>query len=101
MSPQVTFLYLLHAHFSTVFLICCLIYSGPNQESPYHELSSGIEILIGTTRFSIGESMTISEHDSVFLQTQQQKTSGSAEGKDNLHSEELQDKKKGNKFDDY
>jgi hypothetical protein len=45
--------------------------------------------------------MTISEHDSVFLQTQQQKTSGSAEGKDNLHSEELQDKKKGNKFDDY
>lgn len=78
-----------------------LICSGPYQESPYHELSSGIEILIGTTRFSIGESMTISEHDSVFSQTQQQKTSGSAEGKDNLHSQGIQDKKMGNKFDGY
>ena len=44
--------------------------------------------------------MTISEHDSVFSQTQQQKTSGSAEGKDDLHSKGIQDKKMGNKFDD-
>jgi pSer/pThr/pTyr-binding forkhead associated (FHA) protein len=36
--------------------------SGPNQESPFHELSVGTEVLIGTSRFSVGESFTISEH---------------------------------------
>jgi len=35
--------------------------SGPHQQSAYHDLSVGLEVLIGTLRFGIGESMTISE----------------------------------------
>jgi hypothetical protein len=53
--------------------------SGPHQESPYHELHPGNEVLIGTLRFSVSDAMTISEHSvgssSVTLSTL-------AEGKD-------------------
>jgi hypothetical protein len=35
--------------------------SGPHQESPPHLLQSGTEVLIGTVRFQVRESMTISE----------------------------------------
>lgn len=35
--------------------------SGPHQESPPHLLSNGSEVLIGTVRFHVRESMTISE----------------------------------------
>lgn len=35
--------------------------SGPHQESPPHLLSAGSEVLIGTVRFQVRESMTISE----------------------------------------
>ena len=88
-------------------------YSGPYQESPYHELSSGTEILIGTLRFSIGESMTISEYDSVFSQSQLQhqhhdnasESVEVAEEKMDVpfhhhHPQQSQDKKSGCKFDD-
>eukprot|EP00598_Pedospumella_elongata_P016419 CAMPEP_0184989894 /NCGR_PEP_ID=MMETSP1098-20130426/30544_1 /TAXON_ID=89044 /ORGANISM="Spumella elongata, Strain CCAP 955/1" /LENGTH=574 /DNA_ID=CAMNT_0027514993 /DNA_START=129 /DNA_END=1853 /DNA_ORIENTATION=+ len=36
--------------------------SGPHQESSSHVLSAGVEVLIGTVRFLVSESMTISEH---------------------------------------
>ena len=36
--------------------------SGPHQESPPHILKEGTEVLIGTVRFIVKESMTISEH---------------------------------------
>jgi hypothetical protein len=36
--------------------------SGPQQESAYHPVSSGMEVLIGTVRFQMGETMTVSEH---------------------------------------
>mmetsp|Transcript_80366 Transcript_80366/g.157687 ORF Transcript_80366/g.157687 Transcript_80366/m.157687 type:complete len:583 (+) Transcript_80366:91-1839(+) len=36
--------------------------SGPHQESPPHVLNAGVEVLIGTVRFVVRESMTISEH---------------------------------------
>mmetsp|Transcript_26977 Transcript_26977/g.29416 ORF Transcript_26977/g.29416 Transcript_26977/m.29416 type:complete len:526 (-) Transcript_26977:546-2123(-) len=35
--------------------------SGPHQESPPHLLHSGAEVLIGTVRFQVRETMTISE----------------------------------------
>lgn len=35
--------------------------SGPHQESPPHQLQGGAEVLIGTVRFLVKESMTISE----------------------------------------
>merc|ERR1712146_671498 len=35
--------------------------SGPHQQSAFHDLSVGLEVLIGTIRFGIGASMTISE----------------------------------------
>lgn len=37
--------------------------SGPYQESPPHPLKGGMEVLIGTVRFQISESMTIAEHN--------------------------------------
>jgi len=36
--------------------------SGPHQESPPHLLQSSSEVLIGTVRFQVRESMTIAEH---------------------------------------
>ena len=35
--------------------------SGPHQESPFHEIKAGMEVLVGTVRFAISDSMTISE----------------------------------------
>lgn len=37
--------------------------SGPYQESPPHPLKGGMEVLIGTVRFQVSESMTIAEHN--------------------------------------
>jgi pSer/pThr/pTyr-binding forkhead associated (FHA) protein len=37
--------------------------SGPNQESPYMKLEVGMELLIGTVRFKVGEALTISERE--------------------------------------
>jgi len=36
--------------------------SGPHQESPPNAISAGSEVLIGTVRFQVRESMTIAEH---------------------------------------
>lgn len=38
-----------------------VLMSGPHQESPPHLLSAGLEVLIGSVRFQVRESMTISE----------------------------------------
>jgi pSer/pThr/pTyr-binding forkhead associated (FHA) protein len=35
--------------------------SGPNQESPFFKLVVGMELLIGTIRFQVGETLTITE----------------------------------------
>jgi hypothetical protein len=35
--------------------------SGPNQESPFFRLVVGMELLIGTIRFQVGEALTITE----------------------------------------
>ena len=35
--------------------------SGPHQQSAFHDLSVGLEVLVGNIRFGVGESMTINE----------------------------------------
>lgn len=57
--------------------------SGPHQESPPHLLQGGAEVLIGTVRFVVKESMTISERKVV--------SHGQGHGHGHGAGEELQD----------